>query len=186
MFVRNNDSDENKLSFKTLGPFRVISNEGATITVDYDGVHQRLSSDRLLPVPKPDVPLKPNQATRELSVPTTDGPESGVVPPEPSSSPNDDADDSNVGYVIDQIIGHRITAQAKELLVKWFGYAEPTWELKDNIPPALHSRYLQKKFLQKKREPSQEPKPRASPRRSSPRVQSQPLRRSARLTQRVG
>ncbi len=69
MFVRDEDSEESKLSLKTLGPFRVISNDGNTITVDYDGVHQRLNSDRVVLVPKLDASVKPKRRSRASALP---------------------------------------------------------------------------------------------------------------------
>ena len=115
------DSDEWKLSFRTLGPFRVISNDGNTIVLDYDGVVQRVSSDRVTPVLKPDDCLKPNDRTRVLpsedirppSPPLDERPyhepARDVVPPDPvvrnanepelEPDPQRD-DDSEVEYVI--------------------------------------------------------------------------------------
>ncbi len=194
VFVRDEDSDESKLSFKTLGPFRVISIDGNTITVDYDGVHQRINSDRVTPVPTPDVPVKWNASSRasaplaladsrEPSPPwSVFADKDGENSPYSASQPHSESEkDAPMEYVIDKVVDHRITANGEEFLVKWYGYPDLTWEPKSRIPPALTSAYLRKLNIQPLGVENSPAAPRTRRRTSARAHDPAPLRRSSRI-----
>ena len=199
VFVRDEDSDESKLSFKTLGSFRVIVNNGNTITVDYDGVHQRINSDRVTPVPKPDVTVKPNASSRASAPPALadsrepsparsefadkDGENSPYSASQPHSGSENDAP---MEYVIDKVVDHCTTANGKEFLVKWYGYHDLTWEPKSRIPPALTSAYLRKLNIQPLGFENSTAAPRTRRRISPGAHDPAPLRRSSRLLSKRG
>ena len=49
-------------------------------------------------------------------------------------------------YVVDRLVTHiRTTDKALEILVRWYGYDEKTWEPRLNIPQELVPRYFDKR-----------------------------------------
>jgi len=48
--------------------------------------------------------------------------------------------------VIDKLLDFYLDADGEEwFLVKWYGYSQPTWQLRARIPQELTSRYFAKK-----------------------------------------
>ena len=64
--------------------------------------------------------------------------------PEPEPDPRFE-DASEVEYVIDKLLDHRVVNEEHQFLVKWFGYANPTWEPEASLPPALVSRFVKRR-----------------------------------------
>ena len=72
-------------------------------------------------------------------------PPENAPPPEAFAPTIDDIEKNTEGptYIVDRLSEHRITSDGTlELLVKWYGYTEQTWEPRRNIPEDLISQYF--------------------------------------------
>ena len=116
-----------KLGSHAFGPYRVLANDRRTFVIQRDDEVERVNSDHVTYAPlPPDVP-----------------------PPEPlEATPEDLADKNTEGptYLFDQIKDHRIRDDGKtEFLVKWYGYRQPTWQPRRNLPEEAIAEYLSRK-----------------------------------------
>jgi len=101
----------------------VLKNDERTFVIQRDEVVERVNSDRVTYAPSP--PEAP--------------------PPEPHAATEADLDKNVEGptYVVDQVRAHRVARTGSlEFQIKWFGYPEPTWEPRRNVPEELVSRYF--------------------------------------------
>ena len=110
-----------KLASPAVGPYRVLANDQRTITIDRDGVTERVSADRCVYAPPP------------VDAPRTS-----------KTAPGDLADKVTAGtpYAVDRLLDYRVMENGTaEFKVKWADYKEPTWTARTYIPEELVSRY---------------------------------------------
>ncbi|CDF32918.1 unnamed protein product [Chondrus crispus] len=104
------------------GPFRVRSATDTTVLIEQDGVENRVSIDRVTKMPR--------------------GPGDTVASAIPSAS---DAQTTTprAEYVVDRIVGHRMTRGGTEYKVRWYGYAasDDTYEPSEGLPQPFIDRY---------------------------------------------
>ena len=110
-----------------FGPHRVLANDRRTFAIQRDDEEERVNSDRLTYEPLlPDVP-----------------------PPELLEATLEDPAEKNTEgstYVFDQNKDHRIRDDGKtEFLVKCYGYRQPTWQPRRNLPEEAIAEYLSRK-----------------------------------------
>ena len=134
ILLDNPETSPSKLEFHAQGPFRVLSNDGHTFTIDRNGVLERVSSDRLVASPPPvEVPnshVTPRTKTLPEGVTLTS--EEYVV------------DKINADLMDDE--GHRW------FLVKYYGYDNPSYQPEAALPAELVSRYLRAKERRSQRD----------------------------------
>ena len=114
----------NKLASPAFGPYRVLENDKRTITIDRDGVTERVSADRCVYAPPP---------TDALRASTT--------------NPGDVADKVTEGtqYAVERLLWKRTIEDGnKEFLIKWADYDTPTWTARTHITEESVSRYAQR------------------------------------------
>ena len=112
-----------KLLPRTEGPFRVRSATDTTVLIEQDGLETRVSIDRITKMPR--------------------GPGDTVAPATPTEL-DAQAATPRVEYVVDRIVGHRMTRGEIEYKVRWYGYAasDDTYEPAEGLPQPFIDRYL--------------------------------------------
>ena len=117
-----------KLESPALGPVRVLKTDEWTVLIQRNQDIERINADRITYAPPPE----------------------NMPPTESFALISNDIGKNTEGptYVVDRLLEHRVTPDGTmEFHVKWYGYAEQTWESRRNIPGELISRY----FAQKRR-----------------------------------
>ena len=116
-----------KLGNHALGPFRVIKNDKRTLMIERDGNIERVSANRVRYVPPPD----------------------NAPPPEALAATEKDLQEKNLEgpkYVMEEILDHRVLSSgAVEFRIKWYGYGEPTWQPRSDIPEEAIATYLSRR-----------------------------------------
>ena len=114
----------NKLASPAVGPYRVLANDCGTITIDRDGVTERVSTDRCVYAPPP---IDAQRAST-----TTPG-------------DLDDKVTSGMQYAVERPLKHRSMEDGTtEFLIKWADYDTPIWTARTHVPEELVSRYAQR------------------------------------------
>ena len=114
----------NKLASPAVGPYRVLANDRRSITIDRDGVTERVSADRCVYTPPP-------RDARRTS----------------TTTPADLADKVTEGtqYAVERLLRHRTMEDGTtEFLIKWADYDTPTPTARTHVPEELVSRYAQR------------------------------------------
>lgn len=118
---KEEDVVRSKLMPKSYGPFKVIDADEVTVTIDQDGIPNKISIDRVTTVPS----TRPNeQDSSSNDLPT-------MV--------NDEQE-----FAVDRIVDHRDEQDGRRLYkVRWFGYDHnsDTFEPEQNIPTHFIIRY---------------------------------------------
>ena len=111
----------NKLASPAGGPYRVLANDQRTITIDRDGVTERVSADRCVYAPPPvDAPRTSTTAASDLADKVTAG----------------------TPYAVDRLLDHRVMENGSaEFKVKWADFEELTWTARTHIHEEIVSRY---------------------------------------------
>ena len=116
-----------KLSNHAFGPYGVLANDHRTFVIQRDDEVERVNSNLVTYAPPPP----------------------DVTQPEPlEATPEDFEEKKTEGptYPFDQINYHRICDDGKtEFSVKWYGYGQPTWQLRRNLPEEAIAEYLSRK-----------------------------------------
>ncbi|CDF40838.1 unnamed protein product [Chondrus crispus] len=114
----------NKLASPAVGPYRVLANDRRIITIDRDGVTERVSADRCVYAPPPiDAPRASTTTPRDLADKVTAGTQ----------------------YAVERLLRHRVMEDGTtEFLIKWADYDAPTWTARTHVPEELVSRYAQR------------------------------------------
>ena len=140
-----NEDGHRKLLPKTTGPYRIISADDNTVTIDRNGLKDTVSTDRVTRAP-PQVITRltdPSVGTRREPPPVTVDPDS-TVPVTPNTVTPDGAPPPEPEYAIDRIVGHGEDDKGRPLYrVRWYGYPpeDDTWEPAGNIPDNFLRRY---------------------------------------------
>ena len=114
----------NRLPLSALGPYQVLTNDGRTITVDRDGITERVAADRCVYAPHP-----------------IEAPSASTI------TPGDLADKLTEGtkYVVERLLRHRTMEDGTTaFLIKWADYDTPSWTAQTHVPEELVSRYTQR------------------------------------------
>ena len=127
VLIDNPEENPTKLQSHAQGPFRVLSNDGHTFTIDRAGQLERVGSDRVVASPAPhDVPnslVKPQQ---------TDLPEGVTL--------------STEEYVLEKIYDDTFDDEGHRWFrVKYYGYDEISYQPEAALPAEMTSRYLTRK-----------------------------------------
>lgn len=114
-----------------------------TASLDMD-ISQPLYSSSPLPGLDISLALSPSNFDLTLEIPLTPCAE---IEPEPLAA----ADQEEVEYEVESIIGHKGRGKRREFEIKWKGYAETTWESEDNLKGSvfLLNRYCISKGIAK-------------------------------------
>ena len=114
----------NKLASPAVGPYRVLANDRRTITIDRDGVTERLSADRCVYAPPPtDAPRTSTTTLAHLADKVTE----------------------STQYAVERLLRHQTMEDGNsEFLIKWADYDQPTWTARTHIPEELASRYAKR------------------------------------------
>ena len=127
VLMDNPEHQPKKLEPHTQGPFRVLSNDGHTLTIDREGQLERVSSDRVVRYPTP-----PRARPTGIRTPRTDLPEGVTL--------------SDETYVVDKILDHFVDDEGHNWFkVKYFGYRESSYQPEAALPPELTTRYLSRR-----------------------------------------
>ena len=124
-FVYLNPTDggktSNKLASPAVGPYRVLSNDRRTITIDFHGITERVSADHCVYAPPPmDAPRVSTTTPRDLADKVREGTQ----------------------YAVEKLLKHlEMEDGTAEFLIKWADYDQPTWTARTHIPEELVSRY---------------------------------------------
>ena len=111
----------NKLASPAVGPYRVLANDHRTITIDIDGVTERVSADRSVYAPPP-----------------TDAPRTNTTTPAGLA----DKVIEGTQYAVERLLRHRVMEdKTMEFLIKWADYDQPTWTARTHVPEELVPRY---------------------------------------------
>ena len=114
----------NRLASPAVGPYRVLASDQRTITIDRDGVTQRVSADHCVYAPPPaNAPRASTTTPVDLSDKVTEGTQ----------------------YSVKRLLKHRVVEDGTtEFLVKWADYDAPTWTARTHVPQELVSRYAKR------------------------------------------
>ena len=121
------ESITDKLSFKRLGPFKILDVYSHTATIDEEGIPNTVTIDRL-----------------SLAKAANSPPTSPPSPPTPVPSLNPAPDDQHqTEFVVDRIVDHRGKGGTRRYRVRWYGFSPSadTWEPDHHIPPQFIARY---------------------------------------------
>ena len=104
-----------------MGLYRVLANDRRTITIDRDGITERVSADRCVYVPPPmDAPRVSTTTPRDLANKVKEGTQ----------------------YAVEKLLKYReMEDGTTEFLIKCADYDQPTWTARTHIPEELVSRY---------------------------------------------
>ena len=156
------EKPKSKLAPLAQGPYRVLKAKRHTIRIDRDGVDEKVNVDRVTPAPPPygvgaqatdtrrtEVPsAQPAREEQEASRFEIDSSLEGTPLVEEVTEVVREADEEEEEYVVDKVLQYHKDDddEGQEwYLVKWHGYAEPTWALAENIPPELTSRFWKRR-----------------------------------------
>ena len=143
ILIDNPEATPSKLEYHAQGPFRVLSNDGHTFTIDRNGQLERVSSDRLVASPAP-ANVPPDRVRPQEALPE------GVTLSEEE-------------YVVDKIIDDLIDDDGHRWYrVKYYGYDGITTQPEAALPPELTSRYLTNKAKRSRRQTSNTTQPASS------------------------
>ena len=127
VLIDNPEKSPTKLELHAQGPFRVLSNDVHTITIDRNGALERVSSDRVTASPPPD--NIPNSHVK---------PKAKSLPPGVALSSEE--------YVVDRILDDTVDEDGyRWFLTKYYGYAEKSFQPEAALPAEMVSRYLTRK-----------------------------------------
>ena len=107
----------NELACPAVGPYRVLASDRRTITIDHDGVTERVSADRCVYAPLPTDALRASTTT-----------------------PADLADKVRDGtqYTVEGLLKHRTMEDGTiEFLIEWADYDTPNWTARTQVPEEL-------------------------------------------------
>lgn len=129
VFIDNPEHQPGKLEHHVQGPYKVISNDGHTFTIDRDGALEKINSDRITSAPRP------------TTAPRADS--QGFL--SRKSLPSD-VQLSGQQCVVDKLMGRHTDNDGHDWYhVKWYGYRERTWEPAAALSAELASAYDRKR-----------------------------------------
>ena len=119
-----NPTDEAKTSNKLASPYRVLANYKRTITIDREGVMERVSADRCVYAPPlTDAPRASATTTSDLADKVTEGTQ----------------------YAVERLLKHGVEEDGTtEFLIKWADHNQPTSTARTHVPKQLVSRYAKR------------------------------------------
>ena len=114
----------NKLASPAVGPYRALASDKQTITIDREGVTERVSADRCVYAPPPtDAPRASATTSRDLANKVTEGTQ----------------------FPVERLLKHCVVEDGTtEFFIKWADYDQPTWTARTHVPEELVSPYAKR------------------------------------------